>query len=69
MNALESLIIKLQKDHKESVELFQKLDAQAKTSDYEDLEDATTRSYEEGFSDALEIVLRELVSLTLVRGQ
>lgn len=55
---MNDIINKLEQDYAASAAHIQELSAAA--NDYEDMEQAAERHYEEGFAAALEYVLREL---------
>lgn len=63
---MKELVAKLEKLHKESLDLFIELNSKFDDDSYdEEYEDTLTRKYEEGFSDALSMALELLKSLCI----
>ena len=58
---MQKIITKLEKSYKDSLDAFNELDSKFNDDNYdEDYEDTLTRKYEEGYSDALNMVIQLL---------
>lgn len=63
---MKELVAKLEKSHKESLDLFIELNSKFDDDNYdEEYEDTLERKYQEGFSDALSMALELLKSLCI----